>query len=43
MTQKEMAEAKRQLRLEKERARVEALCEFEKKYPEFQKYMDMKW
>lgn len=34
MTQKEMAEAKRQLRLEKERARVEALCEFEKKYPE---------
>lgn len=34
MTQKEMAEARRQLRLEKERARVEALCEFEKKYPE---------
>lgn len=32
MTKKEEAEQKRRLRLEKERERVEALCEFEKKY-----------
>jgi ribonuclease HII len=36
MTKKEEAELKRAARLEKERARVEALCEFEKKYPEAQ-------
>lgn len=32
MTKREEAEQKRQLRLEKERERVEALCAFEKKY-----------
>jgi ribonuclease HII len=32
MTKKEEAEQRRQIRLEKERERVEALCEFEKKY-----------
>ncbi|MCR4750941.1 MAG: ribonuclease HII, partial [Eubacterium sp.] len=34
MTKKEEAEAKRQEKLRKEQERVEALCEFEKKYPE---------
>ena len=34
MTKKEEAEWKRAERLRKEMERVEALCEFEKKYPE---------
>ncbi len=34
MTKKEEAEQKRALRLQKEMERVEALCEFEKKYPD---------
>ena len=36
MTKKEEAAARRAEKLEKEKARVEALCEFEKKYPEAQ-------
>lgn len=34
MTKKEIAEQKRREKLEKEKARVEALCEFEKAHPE---------
>ncbi|MDO4623051.1 MAG: ribonuclease HII [Eubacteriales bacterium] len=34
MTKKELAEQKRAEKLQKEIARVEALCEFEKKYPD---------
>jgi ribonuclease HII len=36
MTKKEIAEQKRREKLEKEKARVEALCEFEKAHPEAQ-------